>query len=43
MDNKQTTENKIIALRNAIQEGHYSGIAEDFDPYKFLEFLKQRK
>ncbi|MFP9097567.1 type II toxin-antitoxin system ParD family antitoxin [Flavobacterium sp. RHBU_24] len=35
-------ENKIIALRKAIQEGRDSGIAEDFDRDKFLEFLKKR-
>ncbi|MFY7728422.1 MAG: type II toxin-antitoxin system ParD family antitoxin [Flavobacterium sp.] len=35
-------ENKIIALRNAIQEGRDSGIAEDFEPKAFLEFLKAR-
>lgn len=36
-------ENKIIALRKAIQEGIDSGIAEDFEPKKFLESLKARK
>lgn len=36
-------ESKIIALRKAIQEGIDSGIAEDFDPKKFLESLKARK
>ena len=36
-------ENKIIALRKAIQEGIDSGIVEDFDPKKFLETLKARK
>ena len=36
-------ENKIIALRKAIQEGRDSGIAEDFDPKQFLESLKARK
>lgn len=35
-------ENKIIALRNAIQEGVDSGIAYDFDPKKHLETLKAR-
>lgn len=35
-------ENKIIALRKAIQEGIDSGIVEDFDPKKFLETLKAR-
>ena len=36
-------ENKIVSLRKAIQEGRDSGIAEDFEPKKFLEFLKARK
>ena len=36
-------ENKVIALRNAIQEGIESGIAHDFDPKKNLEDLKARK
>ena len=36
-------ENKIISLRNAIQEGIDSGIAEDFESKTFLESLKTRK
>ena len=36
-------ENKIISLRQAIQEGIDSGIAENFEPKKFLESLKARK
>ena len=36
-------ENKITSLRQAIQEGIDSGIAEDFEPKKFLESLKARK
>ena len=36
-------ENKVIALRKAIQEGIDSGIAEDFEPKAFLESLKARK
>lgn len=36
-------ENKITALRNAIQEGMDSGVAKDFEPKKFLESLKKRK
>jgi antitoxin ParD1/3/4 len=36
-------ENKVIALRNAIQEGIDSGKAKDFEPKKFLESLKARK
>ena len=36
-------ESKIIALKNAIQEGIDSGIAHDFDPKKHLEWLKANK
>ena len=36
-------ENKIVALRKAIQEGIDSGIAKDFDRKDFLESLKARK
>ena len=36
-------ENKIIALKNAIQEGIESGIDKDFDPQKHLESLKAKK
>ncbi len=36
-------ENKMIALRNAIQVGIDSGIAHDFDPKKHLQKLKARK
>ena len=36
-------EDKILALRNAIQEGINSGIAKNFDPKKHLEFLKSKK
>jgi len=36
-------ENKIISLRQAIQEGIDSGIAADFEPKKFLESIKTRK
>ncbi|MCF7567237.1 type II toxin-antitoxin system ParD family antitoxin [Sabulilitoribacter arenilitoris] len=36
-------ENKVIALKNAIQEGINSGIAHDFDAKKHLESLKARK
>jgi antitoxin ParD1/3/4 len=36
-------ENKLIALKNAIQEGVDSGIAYDFDPHKHLESLKAQK
>ena len=36
-------ENKIVALKTAIQEGVNSGIARNFDPKKHLESLKARK
>jgi antitoxin ParD1/3/4 len=36
-------ENKIIALREAIQEGLDSGIANDFDPESYLGQLKSKK
>ncbi len=36
-------ENKLVALKNAIQEGVDSGIAHDFDPKKHLESLKAKK
>jgi len=36
-------ENRIIALREAIQEGIESGIAYDFNPGSHLERLKSNK
>lgn len=36
-------ETKIVALKNAIQEGVDSGISHDFDPKKHLESLKANK
>ena len=36
-------ESKVMALRNAIQEGIESGIAHDFNPNKHLQELKARK
>lgn len=36
-------ESKIVALKNAINEGVESGIAENFDPKKHLESLKAKK
>lgn len=36
-------ENKIIALRAAIQKGIDSGIAHNFDPKKHLQELKAKK
>jgi antitoxin ParD1/3/4 len=35
-------EQKIIALRHAIDEGINSGLAEDFDPEEHLKMLKAR-
>jgi antitoxin ParD1/3/4 len=39
----EVEENKVIALKNAIQEGIDSGIAHDFNPQKNLENLKARR
>ncbi|MFN2395997.1 MAG: type II toxin-antitoxin system ParD family antitoxin [Bacteroidales bacterium] len=36
-------ENRIIALRTAIQEGMESGIAYDFSPESLLENLKAKR
>lgn len=36
-------ENKIISLKNAIQEGISSGIAQNFDPELHLQELKAKK
>jgi len=36
-------ESRLSVLKNAIQEGIDSGIAENFDPKKHLEILKTRK
>ncbi len=36
-------ESKIVALKNAIQDGIESGIVHDFDPKKHLESLKDKK
>ncbi|MGY5351131.1 type II toxin-antitoxin system ParD family antitoxin [Wenyingzhuangia sp. IMCC45533] len=35
-------ETRIIALKNAINEGIESGIAEEFNPKKHLESLKTK-
>ena len=35
-------ENRVLALRKALQEGVDSGRANDFEPKKFLESLKAR-
>jgi antitoxin ParD1/3/4 len=36
-------ENKVIALRNAINEGIESGISNDFNPNKHLKMMKSRR
>lgn len=36
-------ENRRVALKNAIQEGINSGMAENFNPKKHLEMLKAGK
>lgn len=36
-------ESKVIALKNAIQEGIDSGLAHDFDPEIHLQELKARR
>jgi antitoxin ParD1/3/4 len=36
-------EQKIIALRLAIDEGVNSGIAEDFDPEEYLKIMKVKQ
>lgn len=36
-------ENKVVALKQAIQEGIDSGIVEDFDPEHFLQNLKAQR
>ena len=36
-------EQKIIALRHAIDEGINSGLAKDFDPDEHLKMLKEQR
>ena len=36
-------ENKVAALKYALQEGIDSGIVEDFDPEQFLQNLKAQR
>lgn len=36
-------ENRLILLKNAVQEGINSGRAENFDPNRHLESLKAKK
>jgi antitoxin ParD1/3/4 len=39
----EVEESKVVALKNAIQEGIDSGIAQDFDPKNHLQSLKATK
>jgi len=39
----ENEESKVIALRNAIQQGVDSGLANDFDPEKHLQQLKEKR
>jgi len=36
-------ESRLLVLKNAIQEGINSGLAQNFDPVKHLETLKAKK
>lgn len=36
-------ENRMIALRDAIQDGIKSGIAQDYNPEKLIQILKAEK
>ena len=39
----ENEESKVLAIKNAIQEGINSGIAHDFDPDKHLQELKAKR
>jgi antitoxin ParD1/3/4 len=39
----ENEESKVIALKNAIQQGIDSGIAIDFDPEKHLQHIKDKR
>ncbi len=39
----EAEEQKVIALRHAIEEGVNSGIADDFDPDEHLKMLKAKR
>ncbi len=39
----EAEENKVINLRNSIQEGIMSGIANNFDAKKNLELIKAKR
>jgi len=36
-------EDKVVALKQAIQEGIDSGFVEDFDPEQYLQSLKDQR
>ena len=39
----ENEENKVVALKNAIQEGIDSGIVHDFDPKTHLQEMKAKR
>lgn len=39
----EENEERIVALKSAIDEGMESGIAEDFDPHQYLKMLKENR
>ena len=43
IQNSLKEEQKIIALRHAIEEGVNSGLAEDFDPDEHLKMLRGKQ
>ncbi|RTY88260.1 type II toxin-antitoxin system ParD family antitoxin [Flavobacterium sp. RSP49] len=40
---EEEEEDKVLLLKNAIQEGIDSGLAKDFDPKNHLETLQAKK
>ena len=40
---EEEEEDKVLLLKNAIQEGIDSGLAKDFDPKNHLESLQAKK
>ena len=39
----ESEENRLLALKNAIQKGVDSGVAIDFNPNQYLESLKAKR
>lgn len=39
----EENEERIVALKSAIDEGMESGIVEDFDPHQYLKMLKENR